>query len=484
MGKKLIIFPDTNLFLQCKPLTQLNWSFFKDYEEIDVIVSRPVQVEIDKNKGGGNQRLSHRSRAASSVFRDILFSESKCTVLSEQAPKVKMYLDLNLRAEKALAELIDLDSNDNQLVAIAKTFSVNNSDVDVLVLTDDTGVIFSAQTIKVDFQLIDPEWMLPPENDSSKKRINELENELKKIKNTEPVFDLGGLDISENYEINYFEALDESEIAFLLNRIQESFPLVRDFEVSDDRDSIVHEEFSHQLLKSFSFFNQKEYIPANTDEINKYTEELYPEWLEKSEHFLRNLHIKLNERIARPVVKLWGINKGGVPAENVLITLSVKGNLFIQPYEPGSIEDIDFLSMEPVPVAPKGEWVSAHSRMSKIMASAGFQDYQRINSDWMRSKNIENSIRKPDEFYYREKPSQPVKEYQLENNQWRHQIQKEYFEVMLDAALHEQTVSGYLQIDIHAKNLINPVNYGKGFKLIVRKISAFDKAKLIVNNMQ
>ena len=54
MKKILYFFPDTNLFIQCKPLKDIDWSDFNDFEEIHLIVSRPVQKEIDfqKNKSG------------------------------------------------------------------------------------------------------------------------------------------------------------------------------------------------------------------------------------------------------------------------------------------------------------------------------------------------------------------------------------------------------------------------------------------------
>lgn len=46
----LSFFPDTNLFIQCRPLGELDWSEWADFEEVHLIVCRTVQREIDRQK--------------------------------------------------------------------------------------------------------------------------------------------------------------------------------------------------------------------------------------------------------------------------------------------------------------------------------------------------------------------------------------------------------------------------------------------------
>ena len=53
----IFLFPDTNLFIQCLPLVELDWSMWKQFDEVHLIVSRPVQEEID-NQTGVPQSLS------------------------------------------------------------------------------------------------------------------------------------------------------------------------------------------------------------------------------------------------------------------------------------------------------------------------------------------------------------------------------------------------------------------------------------------
>lgn len=46
----LYLFADTNLFIQCRALVELDWSAWASFDEVHVIVSRPVQREIDYRK--------------------------------------------------------------------------------------------------------------------------------------------------------------------------------------------------------------------------------------------------------------------------------------------------------------------------------------------------------------------------------------------------------------------------------------------------
>ena len=68
MTRTLTLFPDTNLFLQGKDLREIDWVSLGDFDVIDLVVTRPIQSEIDKLKGKGSGRVSGRARAASSLF--------------------------------------------------------------------------------------------------------------------------------------------------------------------------------------------------------------------------------------------------------------------------------------------------------------------------------------------------------------------------------------------------------------------------------
>lgn len=68
----LYLFPDTNVFIQCRPLEDLDWSEWTDFDEVHLLVCRTVQREIDHQKNRGNDRVGRRARKVSSLFRDIV----------------------------------------------------------------------------------------------------------------------------------------------------------------------------------------------------------------------------------------------------------------------------------------------------------------------------------------------------------------------------------------------------------------------------
>ena len=64
-------FVDTNLFLQCHPLEQLDWTLWNGFEEVRLIVSSPVLREIDYRKNKGNDRVGNRLRRLRRALRRL-----------------------------------------------------------------------------------------------------------------------------------------------------------------------------------------------------------------------------------------------------------------------------------------------------------------------------------------------------------------------------------------------------------------------------
>ena len=94
MSKRtLYLFPDTNVFIQCKPLEQLDWSEWQDFSEIHLLVSRPVQREIDDQKNRGNNRVANRARATYRLFRQLIDGRREYEVIRSSIPVVKLYLE-------------------------------------------------------------------------------------------------------------------------------------------------------------------------------------------------------------------------------------------------------------------------------------------------------------------------------------------------------------------------------------------------------
>ena len=55
--RTLYLFPDTNVFIQCRPLNEVDWSEWMNHDEVHLIVCQPIQRELDKHKNRGNDRV-------------------------------------------------------------------------------------------------------------------------------------------------------------------------------------------------------------------------------------------------------------------------------------------------------------------------------------------------------------------------------------------------------------------------------------------
>lgn len=185
MNAKVYLFPDTNVFIQCKPLHELNWSEWKEFDEVNLIVSRPVQAEIDRQKGGGNTRLSKRARKTSSMFRDILLSEEKYLEVRTSKPTVRLYLKQDIKPDESLSDQLIYGERDDQLVGITSSFAKLHSENQVFLLTHDTGPMTSADMVGVKFIPIPDEWLMAPETNESDKQITKLQAEVNRLKITE-----------------------------------------------------------------------------------------------------------------------------------------------------------------------------------------------------------------------------------------------------------------------------------------------------------
>jgi predicted ribonuclease YlaK len=160
--KILYLFPDTNLFAQCRALEELDWDRWGDFDEVHLIVSRPVQAEIDHQKNKGGERLARRAKAASSLFHEIILVSSDNKQITSASPTVRLFIRTALKPDPALSDQLDYQLNDDQLVGVAHGFAEDHPNNAVRVLTHDTGPMASAKMVGVELAPIPDEWLLPP----------------------------------------------------------------------------------------------------------------------------------------------------------------------------------------------------------------------------------------------------------------------------------------------------------------------------------
>ena len=315
----LHVFPDTNLFIQCHPLDQLNWSELGAYDEIRLIVCRTVQREIDRNKDRGNDRIGKRSRATYSLFRGVALSTTGSEVVSDGPPQVSIELDGSSQPSSELSEVLDYGHGDDEIIGYTRGYSEKHPDRDVIFLTHDAGAIMSARSVGIVVSPIEETWRLAPENTRTERELARVQEELEAFKREEPRFatdftDAGGSSI-EYFELQStaYQPLTSDELASAMDKLRDSFPMVTDFEPPsvDTLSQIVA-----KIEVNPAGFQQR---------VDRYQSTQYPEWLAKCEKILGNLHRALQHQEGWPVIAFRARNEGTRPGRDVLVEVQAGG---------------------------------------------------------------------------------------------------------------------------------------------------------------
>lgn len=493
VDKKLYCFPDTNLFIQCKTLDALDWSALGDFDAIDLIVTRPVQKEIDAHKSKGNARVSSRSRAAASVLKQVLASELGYKEIRPHSPCVRLYVQLDLRQDAELADVLNYDEVDDQLVGVVSGFLKANPNHQVRLVSDDVGPIASAKTVGVPFTPIPDSWLLPPEEDTASKEIKRLTQELERYKKNEPEFTLRWLEQGVPVEridvtVPCYEPLSFHEVAELMQRIQLRFPMAENF---DDAESQQRAAMSSEVARAifdessrykslFRELGQEAYVAATEQEISEY-KAAYAKWLQECEEFLKNLHFHLAANTAWPRVMVEIQNAGTKSADDALVTIAARGDFSIQPVKRASADDEVIESrLLPPPKAPKGEWRNKFAHL--VHAFATPTAFNMSPSPFVVPRLPK--AREADSFYYKEsRPVSPVKQYSLECSLWRHQSGAELFELTLHPKLAPAEISGVVEINVLATNLSSAFIQRLPVKVNVQQGDLLERANVLVSDL-
>ena len=352
--RTLYLFPDTNVFVQCKPLKELDWSEWSDFSEVHLLVSRPVQREIDNQKNRGNNRVANRARLTYRTFREIFEGQLGHKVIQDSQPLVKLYLEGPNLPSPALKDRLDYSKPDDEIVGHLHSFMKENPGAEARLLTHDSGPMMTAFALSLPAILVKDEWLLPPESNELEKENARLQNRVIELEKAEPSFDVQLIDDSEqnseNLEVEYevFEPLSEQEVNALVQLIAENLPVATGF----PKNPPPRKDNSTTV----GIF----YLPTD-GEIAKYKEQDYPEWLEKCRAALSSIHTELQKEVGPPAFSLSITNEGTRPGKDTLVNIIAEGKLEISPPPLGSaseraLQEGPTLPYPPQP--PQGRWGS------------------------------------------------------------------------------------------------------------------------------
>lgn len=456
----LHLFPDTNLFAQCRPLEELDWERWGNYDEVHLIVSRPVQTEIDHHKNRGSDRLARRAKLTSSLLREVILAPSNFKLIAYPTRTVKLFLKTALRPATNVADQLNYEFNDDQLVGIAYEFSKGQAKEDVRVLTHDTGPMASAKTVGLEIAAIPDEWLLPPEASEKDKAMKALEAKVRRLEGAEPRVQIGfmaqdGQATKEwRGEITLFEALTGAEVSAVLKHLKSRFPMQTDF-TAPPSPAIT---YSTKLLNI-----EPVYEPPAERLVTKYQADRYPAWLKACETYFRKLHKTAQAETASDKFIFHALNSGSRPAKDVLVNITAKGNFELVNRKSDDKDTKTKLAAPPDP--PKGVWgARSEVAFARLAQMATLTDplrgmFSSVDSTSAIRDQISRihtiNARDPNDFYWKPRPhdEMPVGTFTFECKQWRHNANAEPFTGHLYFEPDIGQLAGVLECEIHAENL-------------------------------
>jgi hypothetical protein len=413
-----ILFADTNLFLQCKTLPQLNWVEVTVGQDVAVLVPAAVQREIDRLKGDGNGRRALRARTANTILRAILRSADEEEVVRAGNPRVVLRIAPK-PAERRLYPELDLQWPDDQIVAEALDYRAEHPSDIVRVLSGDTGILLAAKRAGLEAVEIPGAWLLDPEPDRESKQIAELQRRLTVLERVQPVLRVeaqntdGALIETLEAEIRVFPPLSEETLDRLVEEVCTMHPRRDDFKVSPP-----------DPMEVFAGLSYLE--PPNPKEIDGYHNE-YQTWVSRVREFLRLMPAILTHRVGRGLLRLVVRNEGAAPANGLFVELAAVGGLS---FRRGDDEEETELQLPWPPTPPQGRKVSTMPDLAKMFS---FTDPML----GLRSSHVPGfadilprlpALRDPNGFYW--KYRRPT-EWACSCDEFRHHADAEVFDLTL-----------------------------------------------------
>jgi len=458
------LFLDTNVLLQCLKLEQLPWHEISKDEDISLLISRPVQEEIDHMKHDGNSRRAKRARAATTFIRSIILAQTSEAVIRDSAPRVSVRLAPPIALESPFP-FLDLSRIDDRIIIEAIRYRDQHPDEDVALLTHDTQPMATSKHCGLFCIVVPDTWLLPPEPDDRDRKIVKLEGRLQKFEKSNPVIEVAFKDASGSQlhvarlNVMCYPALTPSEIEELAGLVANRHPITTDFSEPKPRPAPT-------ILSGTEFFNlmgmQRRYQPPSAEEIRKYSEESYPEWINSVKSFFNSLPSQLERPTREYRFSVSISNNGYSPAEHVLVEFILSGGLLLIP-----IEDKDKstqtgpLQLPEPPKPPRGRWVQTMNPFESFAATArSFEVYPGSPLDRILP---DLSVRLPPKhdknaFYWKPKrPTIPTTIWAFECDEFRHKTEQEHFEIRICVAAANPTTKGVLECRVGARNLHDPV---------------------------
>lgn len=385
----LIVFPDTNFFLECRTPEECPWGQITSVAEICLVVCRGVRREIDRLKNAGRGRKSDRARRLSSQLREV--GQHGRLVLREIGPRV------TLGAARIVPALVnppaELDPNypDDAIILDILGQVVANPSLSPVLLTDDGNAADTARHVGlrvIDLPFDEPgnaRWRLDPEPDGVQRRLNEMERRLNLVMKQGPDLRIAFRDTSGNevdqlqIEAVHYPPLQSSEVDELLGRVAALHPSP-EFSLPSVGDPMLLHGLS-DAARQQNYRAAAYLLLPDTKAIRRYEEVERPTWLGKVRERLEHAHWLLSLEHNQIALAIQLENRGSVPARSLLVRLQARGRAMLclppgvsKVPGPGLDELLLRLPAPPTPPKPRSSFLEDLSGLNLFHRTDGIPE--------------------------------------------------------------------------------------------------------------
>ena len=478
----LLLVVDTNLFHEFRRLEELPWNELGEREEIVLIVSDPVQNELDEHKKSQRARIKRRALEWTKRFRKLILTDQTDELVRTSNPRVIIRLN-ETRPSTKYKDMLDLAIADDRLVAIAAAFLEANPDQKIALFSDDLRPLRKARQVGLEAIEIPDTWRRKPELTIEDQEIKRLTNELVKLRKQEPELALRcSLEQPIKFVLPIYEALSDQQVSEFMKAIKTRYPMENNFERARNLQP------SNRIEVSALKLLYREFCVASEADIERYEQEDYPNWLEQCRRYLTMAHDKLSIDAQRMALSFELINRGTRPAKDLLITFKTSGAIRIlqndnqDNADEGRKVEPSF-SLPAMPKAPQGEWKAFDLLGSMLDAHYHNPDTLTPYVPQTLRDALEETRRDPNRFYYRERPMQPTASYSMKCKQFRHDERAKRFDLFVLPEVNSLSMDGknaVVELICGASNLSSPISKNVPVCLVCEARSTYDHIQEIL----
>lgn len=431
------LFVDSNLFLQCRPMQDLDWDRLVGQDEVTILIPSAVLAELDKHKSDGNGRRAQRARAALTFLEKLLEAPDDTVILRSTPAKVIAKFAPEVSGD-------DSTSSDDSILFEVADLTRTKGRAAVSLVTDDTNLKVKAKRKGLRYFPVPNDWLLPAEPDERDKRVRRLEEEVALLKRQAPIIEIAlrGESIIELLVPKY-EPLTSVAIERLVGKITSKFPKKSDFSLTP------YERLSAQALGTHRL------SPPTNTEISKYQDVDYPEWIKKLRGRLERLHISLRIRDTKVPATLLVKNSGAVPGEHLQIALTVSEGLLVS-HQSHYEKIVEGLFRYPRAPNPPQAHQTSWTDLGK------FPEFREVAPLYMPEVPIQ---RERDEFYLKAGANADTK-WIWACEKMRHGENSHEFSFIVGINAQAQPSGGQMTVEVSAENLPKPESKNFQIKII------------------